>query len=202
MMRRARTIKPEFFTSADVRTLPIPARMTFVGLLLYVDDYGNESADAALVKAAIWPTDTKVTVATVEQHMGLLVDRGMVTFYEVDGRRYLRITNWEKHQRVDRPSRSNIPQDPDSRGSREWSVANEGGVGGGSGRESEPSEYEGESEEGEGETSRPDPVLTRESAPSPFCKTHPTGTTKPCKACGNARLTLKAWENARDEAEA
>lgn len=195
MMRRARTIKPEFFTSADVRALPIPARMTFIGLLLYVDDYGNESADAALVKAAIWPTDTKVTVATVEQHMGLLADHGMVTFYQVEGRPYLRITNWEKHQRVDRPSRSHIPPDP----TREWPVASEGGVGGGSGRESEPSEYEGESEEGEGETSRPDPVLTRESAPSPFCRAHPTGTTKPCKACGNARLRLKAWENARDE---
>lgn len=200
MMRRARTIKPEFFTSADVRTLPIPARMTFVGLLLYVDDYGNESADAALVKAAIWPTDTKVTVATVEQHMGLIADRGMVTFYEVDGRRYLRITNWEKHQRVDRPSRSNIPSDP----ARDWPVANEGGVGVGSGREGEPGEDEGD-EEGAGVgRGRGDSRGTRASAlepPSPFCPDHPGGTTKACRACGNARLRLKEWENARDGVE-
>lgn len=197
MIRRSRTIKPELFSSADVRALTVAERWTFVGLLFYVDDYGNESADAALVKAAIWPTDNRVTVAVVESHLVKLAERDMVTFYEVDGRRYLRVTNWDKHQRVDRPSRSNIPPDP----TRERLLATEGGVGGGSRREGddeELGEYEGERAEGreggEGARSR---VLS-DVPPSPFCGDHPNGTTKPCKACGNARLSLKAWENARD----
>jgi hypothetical protein len=188
MIRRSRTIKPEFFTSADVRSLPVPARLTFIGLLLYVDDYGNESADAALVKAAIWPTDRHVSENVVREHLSLLAERGMVTFYEVEGRSLLRVTNWDKHQRVDRPSRSNIPSDP----TREWPVASEGGAGAGTRRE-------GGAEGETGEPSRVDPEASRES-PSPFCSHHsPNGTTKPCKACGNARLALKAWELARED---
>jgi len=128
----------------------------------------------------------------VREHMTLIAEREMLTFYEVDGRPLMRITNWHKHMRVDRPSKSNIPPDP----AREPLLATEGGEGAGSGREDgEPGEGDGS----EGEHSRAEHALTRE-APSPFCSAHPNGTTKPCKACGNARLRLKAWENAREEA--
>jgi DNA-binding IclR family transcriptional regulator len=33
-------------------------------------------------------------------------------------------------------------------------------------------------------------------APSPFCSKHPTGTTRPCVACGNARLLYAASKDA------
>lgn len=197
-MRRARTVKPEFFTSEDVLALPIRARLTFVGLLLYVDDFGNGSAIPELVKASVYPLDP-IMASDVEEDLLLLAERDMVAFYTVGGRNLLRITNWEKHQRVDRPSRSNIPTDParEDRG-------NEGGVGGGSVQEggelgAEPEEGGEECVpvrvKGEGEQSRPEPEVAREDGvPSPFCKSHPNGTSKACTACGNARLRFKHWQ--------
>lgn len=200
MMRRARTVKPEFFTSEDVLALPIPARLTFVGLLLYVDDFGNGSAHPGLVRADVYPLDDDMTVEVVEDHLLLLADRGMVTFYEVAGRQLLRITNWEKHQRVDRPSRSNIPADP----GRE-DPANEGGEGGEGERERQAPEsveeaVSGEGEGDEGEPSRPmtEPAREGHVPPSPFCSAHPSGTPKACKACGNARMVFKRWQISRE----
>lgn len=203
-MRRARTVKPEFFTSEDVLALPIRVRLTFIGLLLYVDDYGNGSAHPGLVKAAVYPLSDEIPAAVVEDDLLLLAERGMITFYTVNGRQLLRITNWDKHQRVDRPSRSNIPTDPAREDRR-----SEGGVGGGRVQESdelgaEPAEggdeCAPERARGEGEQSRPEPGPVREDGPpSPFCKQHPNGTSKACTACGNARMRFKHWQLSQSE---
>lgn len=199
MMRRSRKIKPEFFTSEDVLALPRDVRLTFIGLWLYADDYGNERINSALLKASIWPLDDDITTSVLDEHLLMLADHQMLTLYAVDGRDYFHITNWDRHQRVDKPSASTIPLPPDleaSRDSREGRASE-----GGERREGVEREC-GEGAPGcdqvgslgGGERVRPRSALP----PSPFCPRHPTGTDKACKPCGNARLAFKAWELARE----
>lgn len=195
MARRIRTIKPDFFLSEDIAALPRDVRLTFIGLWTYVDDYGHENANPALVKAAVWPLDDDITSRDVGDHLSQLEANGQVAFYEVDGRRYLAIVNWSKHQRVDKPSKSNVPAP--SWESRE-TVANP--------RETVASPRDVPAVEGEGEgkgSGEGGESVASAAAPAPFCSSHPNGTDRPCRACGNARRAREAWEQdskARNEA--
>ncbi|MDM4761907.1 hypothetical protein QT381_02670 [Galbitalea sp. SE-J8] len=177
----------------------IAARMTFIGLWLYVDDYGNESAKPSLVRASIWPEDEEITSDVVAGHLLTLAERDMIRFYKVGTREYLTIVNWSKHQRVDKPSKSNVPPPPETLASDDReTLAREGKGVARSVDEARDSarEAEGEGEEreeGEGTPRDPRDFLTTEP-PSPFCPAHPNGTVKPCRACGNARLAAKQWE--------
>lgn len=173
-MARIRTIKPGFFASEDMAKLPLRARLTFAGLWTYCDDYGNANANPRLIKAALWSLDDDVTPADVQADLELLVANGQVILYEIDGRDYLRVVKWSSHQRVDRPSKSDIPAS--SIQARE-DDANP--------REENPQEGEGEKEvEGRGEA-----TLT------PYCTKHPRGTDDPCRACGRARVAYEITQS-------
>lgn len=106
---RIRTVKPAFWTSPDVTSLPIPTRLHFIGLWNYSDDHGRGVDDVRLIKAALWPMDDKVTTRTVESMQAELARQGVIERYEVAGRRYFAIRSWPRHQRVDRPQPSTIP---------------------------------------------------------------------------------------------
>lgn len=216
MIRRRRWIQPEFFTSEDVLALPRDARLTFIGLWLYADDYGRERTKATLIKADVWPEEDDITADVVEEHLLLFADRDMIRLYEVNGREYFSLTGWDRWQPVQNPSRSNIPAPPSSA-----SLAchePEPPVPGPSVDPTEIPRSEGEGEEREGEREREGEVSGGEGRPtttspkpadrpasrppSPFCDQHPGGTNKPCKACGRARLARREWQDQRDYDEA
>jgi len=182
-MARIRSIKPEFFTSEDIKALPLRARLTFIGLWTFADDYGNAKAVHALIKAAVWPLDDEITAEHVAEDLGLLEAGGQIRFYEVDGRSYLSILAWSQHQKVDRPSaakRYPAPQIEQISEARESASR---------ARENVPGDREGDREQGTGRGS-----AAEAAQPSPFCSKHPGGTTEPCRACGDARMTYKAAE--------
>ena len=56
-MARIRSIKPEFFTSEVIASLPLSARLTFIGLWTYVDDNGVGLDNERLILAAVWPLE-------------------------------------------------------------------------------------------------------------------------------------------------
>lgn len=108
-MARIRTIKPSFFRDHDIAELPLSTRLTFIGLWTYVDDEGRGIDDPRLVKGDLWQLDDKHTVAKVNNDLKVLAERGRIERYEINGRRYLRVVNWTKHQRINRPTPSQIP---------------------------------------------------------------------------------------------
>ena len=114
-MARIRTIKPEFFTSLTIASLSLEARLTFIGLWTHVDDAGRCVNDGRLIKAALWPLDDRLTEDIVSD-LGALTEASLIAQYEVRGRRYLAITNWAEHQRINRPTKSTLPgpDDPDA----------------------------------------------------------------------------------------
>ncbi|MGH3095485.1 MAG: hypothetical protein ACRDMV_05730 [Streptosporangiales bacterium] len=111
-MPRIRTIKPGFFRSEDVSTLPLRARLTWIGLWTHCDDQGRTKDNARLIKGDIWPLDD-VSLRDIEEDLETLSAHGRIVRYEVDGRCYLAVTNWSDHQRIQKPSPSNIPPPSD-----------------------------------------------------------------------------------------
>lgn len=111
-MARIRTIKPSIFSSLTVSSWPIEARWTFAGLLTYLDDTGRGIDEPRLVKAELYPLDDKMTPPKVEKHLDLFEESGPLCRYSHNGIRYMHVTSWREHQRINRPTPSKFPPCP------------------------------------------------------------------------------------------
>lgn len=111
---RIRSIKPEFWRSQDVADLPRDIRLLWIGLWSYVDDNGVGIDDFRQIAADLFALEDDPMEAREFVREGLAtLSRGLrLTRYTVDGVSYIHITNWEKHQRVDRPNKERYPKPP------------------------------------------------------------------------------------------
>ena len=111
---RIRSIKPEFWSSPDIAALSDSDRLLFIGLWSYVDDHGRGRDDVALIVAALYPHDMvanpRDTVAKVRDGLARLSEANLIRRYTVASRTYFLVTGWGKHQRVDKPKASRIPE--------------------------------------------------------------------------------------------
>ena len=111
---RIRSIKPEFWSSPDIAALSDADRLLFIGLWSYVDDHGRGRDDVALIVAALFPHDMvanpRDTVAKVRDGLARLSEANLILRYTVASRTYFLVTGWGKHQRVDKPKASRIPE--------------------------------------------------------------------------------------------
>lgn len=112
-MARIRTIKPEFCTSADVGALSRDARLFFLQLLTEADDAGRLLWLPRRLCGVLYPFDEDVGGGELEAWAAECQARGMVQLYTVDGVRHLAITNWDKHQRINRATPSKLPEPPE-----------------------------------------------------------------------------------------
>jgi hypothetical protein len=182
---RIRTIKPGFFRSEDVSALPLRARLTWIGLWTQCDDQGRTKDNAKLIKADVWPLDP-VSLTDIEEDLITLADHGRIVRYEVDGKRFLAVVNWDEHQTINRPTLSRIPA-PSLNGHVSLTAdsvsppARKGKEG--KGREGNARER----------ASPPDPPTDEE--PPTRCDKH-ARTTKPpaCGGCADARKAHNRWE--------
>ncbi|MFC9973597.1 hypothetical protein ACFVH6_22150 [Spirillospora sp. NPDC127200] len=134
-MARIRTIKPEFFTSLTIADLTPEQRLTFIGLWTHVDDTGRCVDDPRLVKAAVWPLDDRTSV-DVEDDLRAIHAKALIVRYVVAGKRFIAVTGWAEHQKINRPSKSKFPSpddgDPLPPTPREPSLRTHGGLSEGS----------------------------------------------------------------------
>lgn len=143
-MARIRSLKPTFWTDEKIGVLPRDVRLTFIGLIsAMADDHGRLVGSARIVRGAVYPYDDDMTVAMIGEHLDVLAAAGRIHRYSVNGDDYIQITNWSRHQRVDKPSPSLLPPPPDSIAERS---ANDPGT--------LPTEGKGEGTEGEKEKER------------------------------------------------
>lgn len=110
-MARIRSIKPEFFTSETIAALPLSARLTFIGLWTYVDDNGVGLDNELLITAAIWPLepDHAATLERTREDLASLSRASLVRLYRDGDRRYLHVTSFYEHQKVDHPRKPRYP---------------------------------------------------------------------------------------------
>ncbi|MCC0094648.1 hypothetical protein K7B10_07595 [Streptomyces flavotricini] len=112
-MARIRTIKPEMFLSEDVASVDISAMVTFIGLLTQADDNGRFLAHPAIIAGFLWALRAEHTPEHVANDLEQLEAAGLICRYiGCDGKKYLHIVTWEKHQKIDRPSASRVSRCP------------------------------------------------------------------------------------------
>jgi len=93
-MARARNIKPSFFLNDDLAECDPLARLLFAGLWCIADREGRLEDRPKRIKAEILPYDN----CDVDQLLSQLAKYGFILRYEVEGNRYIQITNFSKHQ--------------------------------------------------------------------------------------------------------
>lgn len=107
-MPRIRTIKPEFPQSESIGRLSRDARLLFIQLWTIADDAGRTRAASRMLASLLYPYDNDAA-KLIDKWLAELASENMVTLYECDGSKYLEITKWLEHQKIDRPSQSRLP---------------------------------------------------------------------------------------------
>ncbi|WP_234386749.1 hypothetical protein [Streptomyces sp. ERV7] len=112
-MARIRTIKPEAFESEDLASVSVTAMVTFFGLLTQSDDAGRFRDHPAVIAGRLWALRREHTPADVADDLEQLAQAGLICRYTgCDGKRWLHIVTWDRHQRINRPSDSRLPRCP------------------------------------------------------------------------------------------
>lgn len=93
-MARARNIKPSFFTNEQLADNDPLGRLLFIGLWTLADYNGNLEWKERTIKIQILPWDN----CSVKELAINLDKSGLVRFYSNEGKIYLNITNFTKHQ--------------------------------------------------------------------------------------------------------
>ncbi|WP_328886144.1 hypothetical protein [Streptomyces sp. NBC_00316] len=109
-MARIRTVKPDLFVNERVAACSVTAVVTYIGLFTQSDDHGRHRDNPAIIAGLLWPLRAEHTPVHVEEDLQHLADTGLICRYAgCDGKRYLHITGWYEHQKIDRPSQSRLP---------------------------------------------------------------------------------------------
>lgn len=110
---RIRTIKPEWLDDERIVCASPEARVLSIALILLADDHGRGRASPTVLAGRVFP-GAENPRETLAKALGELASLSFVVLYEVDGQSYFAIRNWEKHQRVDRPGRPQVPPPPNA----------------------------------------------------------------------------------------
>ncbi|MGW3058457.1 hypothetical protein ACWC98_21350 [Streptomyces goshikiensis] len=112
-MARIRTIKPEAFESEDLASVDVTAVLTFFGLLTQADDSGRFRDHPAVIAGRLWALRPEHTPAHVAHDLKQLAEVGLVCRYTgCDGKSWLHIVTWDRHQKINRASDSRLPRCP------------------------------------------------------------------------------------------
>jgi len=76
------------------------AALLWPWFLLSLDDWGRGAAAPRQLRARLFPENAQVTVDLIDESLELYGDAGLVTLYEVDGRRYVAVepAKWFRYQ--------------------------------------------------------------------------------------------------------
>jgi uncharacterized phage protein (TIGR02220 family) len=99
-MAKIRTIKVEFWTSEQIVSCSITARLLFIGIWNFCDDNGNHPASYSRLKMQIFPADT-ISLSDIKELVSELLREGLLVEYQVESNSYWHVTGW-KHQTIAR----------------------------------------------------------------------------------------------------
>ena len=103
-----RILKESILYSRSLSNLSWFERVMFEHLIVAVDDYGIYYADPVLLAHALFPREDNVTAKMIRDGLTHMEEQHMICRYTVEGEDYLKLTSWEKHQRL-RSSRRRFP---------------------------------------------------------------------------------------------
>jgi len=110
-MARIRTIKPEFHDDEKMATIPRDARLLYIAMWNFSDDYGVIKGHPTWIKNKVFPYDDIKQATFNEWLMGLERLRCIIPF-DHNGEKFYFIRTFNEHQRVDKPSQTRNPDPP------------------------------------------------------------------------------------------
>lgn len=108
-MAKIRQIKPITTTDEKLAEVSRDAELLFVLSLMFVDDAGRMEYSPKRLKMQIFPSKRDIDME-IEPLVEELCKQGCFHRYEVNGRNFLCIPNFLKHQRVHKPTPSTLPE--------------------------------------------------------------------------------------------
>ena len=93
-----RIIKESVCTSETLDGLNWFEEVFWYRLIVTCDDFGRMDARAPILKSRMFPLKPRVTNKAIQLALKKLSDAGLVILYEFEGRPYLQLTKWSKHQ--------------------------------------------------------------------------------------------------------
>ena len=113
---RIRTIKPEFPQSESMGRVSRESRLCFILLFTLADDSGRLRGNSRMLASLLYPYDDDAR-KHIDSWLNELSKEGCIVKYESDGDQYIELSQWSKHQKIDKPTASKIPPpSEDSRG--------------------------------------------------------------------------------------
>lgn len=103
-----RIIKESICVSDQINALSPFEEVLFYRLLVNADDYGRYDGRVAIIKNRLFPLKDSLRVDQIEKALQSLSSQELVERYVVDGRPFVRLTGWDKHQTI-RAKKSKYP---------------------------------------------------------------------------------------------
>lgn len=111
-MARIRTIKPEFWDDEKLASIQRDARLLFIGLWNFADDYGVVKGHPVWLKNRIFPYDD-IKQSTFNEWLAALARIRVIVPFSSGGEQYYYIRNFRTHQKINRPSDTRNPEPPE-----------------------------------------------------------------------------------------
>ena len=102
-----RILKESICTSENIDQLSPWAEIAFYRLMVNCDDYGRMDARTKILKSRLFPLKD-ASESDIDSWLKELHEADLITLYQVDGKPYLQMKTWERHQQV-RAKRSKYP---------------------------------------------------------------------------------------------
>lgn len=107
-----RILKESICTSEQLSELTWFEEVLFYRLIVSCDDFGRFDGRVAVIKNHLFPLKENLTMKNVQNAIDKLARAGLISLYEVDGRPFLFLPTWAKHQ-SQRATKSKYPQPPE-----------------------------------------------------------------------------------------
>ena len=108
-----RQIKGNFWSDPDlVCELTRDQRMFFLGITQLAEDSGCLEYDPRSMKIILYPADNDITPDDLKEWTEKIIEMGKIVTYEVEGKKYLFIKNFHKHQSLKFPAPPEVPLPP------------------------------------------------------------------------------------------
>ncbi|GAF81266.1 unnamed protein product, partial [marine sediment metagenome] len=112
IVTKIRSIKPEFWDDADLAQADPHVTLLFIALWNHADDNGRLEDDPRKIWRQAMALRPSASPATVHGWLDELNALGKLVRYGIDGKQYIAICTWDRHQHPNRPRPSQFPAPP------------------------------------------------------------------------------------------
>ena len=108
-----RILKESICTSEDLNSLDPMAEILFYRLMVNVDDYGCFYGNESIIKSNCFPLKSDdIKCEQVDSWLDELDANGLIIrYFGEDGRKYIKLRKWDKHQQI-RAKKRKFPEPP------------------------------------------------------------------------------------------